>query len=77
MIEQGVQKKIPKTYVTKGKTLIDSKWVFMKKKNGIYWAKLIVLGCSQVPGVDFTENYAPVINDITMKVIIVLMLTNE
>ena len=77
MMKQGVWKRIPKTYVTKGRTLIGNKWVFKKKKNGIYWARLVALGYSQVPGVDFTENYALVINDITMRVIVVLMLSNE
>ena len=70
-------KRIPKTYVPKGRTLIGNKWVFKKKKNGIYRAKLVALGYSQVPGVNFTENYAPVINDITMRVIMVLMLSNN
>jgi hypothetical protein len=26
---------------------------------------------SQVPGVDFTKNYAPVVNDITMRMMVV------
>ena len=45
----------------------------MKKKNGVYHAKLVALGYSQVPGVNFTENYAPVINNITMRTILVIM----
>jgi Reverse transcriptase (RNA-dependent DNA polymerase) len=38
---------------------------------------LVALGYSQVPGVDFSENYAPVVNNITMRMMLVLKLTNE
>ena len=39
----------------------------------MYCARLVALGYSQVPRVDFTENYAPVINDITMRTMLVIM----
>ena len=31
-------------------------------------------GCSQIPGVDFTDNYSPVIHDATHKILIVLQM---
>ena len=29
-------------------------------------------GYSQIPGVDFTESYAPVINDVTWRILLVI-----
>ena len=34
------------------------------------------LGYSQVLGVDFSENYAPVVDDITMRIMLVLKIAN-
>jgi len=34
----------------------------------------VCLGYSQIPGIDFSENYAPVGNDITFRVVMVLRL---
>ena len=38
---------------------------------------MVALGYSQVPGVDFSENYAPVVNDITMRIMLVLKMAND
>jgi Reverse transcriptase (RNA-dependent DNA polymerase) len=35
------------------------------------------LGYSQVPGVDFSKNYAPVVNDMTMRTMLVLKMANS
>jgi hypothetical protein len=35
------------------------------KRNGIFRARLVGCGYSQIPGVDFQECYAPVINDVS------------
>ena len=37
----------------------------------------MALWYSQVPGVDFTENYAPVVNDITMRILLVLKMVHK
>ena len=73
MVKRNVWKHINKKNIPQERKPIRSKWVFMKKKNGVYHAKLVALGYSQVPGVNFTENYAPVINNITMRTILVIM----
>jgi len=54
--------------------LIGSNWVFKEKRDGRFRARLVCLGYSQIPGVDFSDNYAPVGNDITFRVIMVLQL---
>jgi Reverse transcriptase (RNA-dependent DNA polymerase) len=56
--------------------LIGSKWVFKEKKNGIYRACLCALGYNQVPGVDYTDNFAPVVNDVTLRLVFLSWLTN-
>ena len=30
--------------------------------------------CSQIPGVDFTDNYSPVVNDVTFRVVVARIL---
>ena len=57
----------------KGK-LIGSKWVFKEKRDGPFRARLVCLGYSQIPGVDFSDNYAPVGNDVTFRIVMVLRL---
>ena len=57
--------------VSKGRRLIGSKWVFKEKRDSRFRAELVCMGYSQIPGVDFSDNYAPVGNDITFRVIMV------
>ena len=40
----------------------------------MYHARLVVKGFSQIPAVDFTDNYAPVVNDVTFRVVVARML---
>jgi len=54
--------------------LIGSKWVFKEKRDGQFRARLVCLGYSHIPGVDFRDNYAPVGNDVTFQVVMVLRL---
>ena len=77
MIKRGVWELINKTSVSAERSLIGNKWVFKQKKNGVHRARLVARGYSQVPGVDFSENYAPVVNDITMRLTLVLKMTNN
>ena len=63
MTKRGVWELIDKQYIPNKQSLIGNKWVFKKKKNSIHRARLVALGYSQIPGVKFSENYAPVVND--------------
>ena len=50
---------------------VGYKWVFVRKKNEnnevvSYKARLVAQGFTQRPGVDFNENYSPVMNGITI-----------
>ena len=68
---------VKKEEVPKGRKAIGSKWVFKKKKSGVYRARLVALGYNQVPGVDFTDNFSPVTSDTTIKLLLVCMLKNN
>jgi hypothetical protein len=41
------------------------------KRNGVFRARFVVCGYSQVPGVDFTESFAPVLNDVSFKLMLI------
>ena len=49
--------------------LVGCKWVFKVKRDGTHRARLVGLGYSQVPGIDFTTNFVPVVNDVTFRTI--------
>jgi len=35
---------------------------------------VVACGYNQIPGVDFTKNYAPLVNDVTMRILIIAMI---
>jgi hypothetical protein len=49
--------------------------MFKIKRNGMFRAQLVACGYSQVPGVNFQESFAPVINDVTFCILLIMMLT--
>ena len=42
------------------------------KRNGIFRPRLVACGYSQIPGVDFTESYAPVIHNVTWRILLIV-----
>ena len=60
MIERGVWRKTYRKKIPNNKRLIGNKWVFKIKRDGTYRARLVALGYSLIPGVDYTDNFAPV-----------------
>jgi Reverse transcriptase (RNA-dependent DNA polymerase) len=65
---------VKKSNVPKGRKIIGNRWVFARKDDGRYRARTVAKGFSQIPGQDFQENHAPVINDTTFHLIFVLKL---
>jgi hypothetical protein len=49
---------------------IKCKWIFKIKRNGVSRARLVSCGYSQIPGVNFNESFAPVVNDVSFRIII-------
>jgi hypothetical protein len=71
--EKKVWRIIKKSKVQPGKTILGTKWVFKIKGDGRYRARLVVKGYNQIPGVDFTESHSPVANDVTIRLVLVLV----
>ena len=65
MINRGVWRKIDKVKIQENRGLIGNKWVFRIKRDGAYRARLVALGYSQIPGVDYTDDFAPVAHDVS------------
>ena len=63
--------------MTPDRCCLNKKWVFKINRNGIFRARLVACGYSQISGVDYTADYAPVINDITWRLILIVILLNN
>jgi hypothetical protein len=66
----------PMDKVPKGETILDSTWAMKKKANGDFRARLNARGFQQVDGEHYQEDNksAPVVNDTTFHVLLILML---
>jgi hypothetical protein len=53
---------------------IKRKWTFNVKRNGIFRAKLVACGYSQIPGIYFNESFAPVINYVKFQIMLIAKL---
>lgn len=59
------------------KKVINCKWVYKIKKNQMgeitrYKARLVIKGCSQKPGIDYTETFAPVVRYTSLRFLFAL-----
>jgi hypothetical protein len=73
MDKQQVWEIMKKEDIPENRRSIKCKWMFKIKRNGIFRARLVACGYSQIPGIDFNECIAPVINDITFQIMLILM----
>jgi hypothetical protein len=65
---------IPKEKISKGRRCIKSKRVFNIKRNRVFREILVVCCYSQVPVIDFTGSYAPIINYLSFRIILIGMM---
>ena len=74
MIRRGVWRHCQKNTIPENRRLIGAKWVFKVKNDGRHRARCVALGCSQIPGVDYTDNFSPVVNDVTLRAALIISL---
>ena len=74
MLDIGMWRHVEKRDHPNDTRLVGCRWVFKVKRDGVYHAILVAKGFSQIPGVDFTDNYSPVVNDVTFRVVVARML---
>ena len=77
MIERGAWRKADRKKIPSNRRLIGNKWVFKIKRDSTYRARLVALGYSQIPGVDYTDNFAPVAHDISFRIALARMMVEK
>ena len=77
MINKGVWRKTDKAKIPKNRRLIGNEWLFKIKRDGTYRARLDALGYSQIPGVDYTDNIAPVAHDVSFRIALARMMVEK
>ena len=74
MLDMGVWRYVKRRNHPKDHRLVGCRCVFKVKRNGVYHARLVAKGFSQIPGMDFRDNYSPVVNDVTFRIVVARML---
>ena len=77
MIDRGVWRKVDRKNIPNNRRLIGNKWVFKIKRDGTYRARLVALGYSQIQGVDYTDNFAPVAHDMSFRVALARLMVEK
>ena len=71
MNERRVWRRRKLSEIPPNRRLIKCKWVFDIKRDGTFRARLVACGYSQVGGIDFTQVFSPVINDVTFRIMLI------
>jgi hypothetical protein len=74
MDKQQVWEIIKKEGTPEDRRAIKCKWIFKIKQNGFFRARLVACGYSQIPGIDLDESFAPVINDVSFRIMLIVKL---
>ena len=51
--------------------------MFKIKRDGTYRARLVALGYSQIPGIDYTDNFATVAHDVSFRIALARMMVEK
>jgi hypothetical protein len=70
MEKKQVWELMKKEDIPQDRRTIKCKWIFKIKRNGFFRARLVACGYSQIPGVDFNKSFAPVVNDVSFRIIL-------
>jgi hypothetical protein len=56
--------------IPQGRRTIKCMWIFKIKRNGVFRARLVSCRYSQIPGVNFNNSFAPVVNGVSFRIIL-------
>jgi len=71
MESKKVWKIIKNKDIPEGRRTSKSKWIFKIKRNTFFRARLVACRYSQIPDIDFSKSFAPVINDVSVRIMLV------
>ena len=74
MLDMGVWRHEKRNDLPNDHRLVGCRGVFRVKRNGVYHDRLVAKGFTQIPGVDFTDNYSPAVGDVTFRVVVARMI---
>ena len=77
MIDSVVWRKTDRKRIPKDRRLTENTLVFKINRDGTYRARLVALGYSQIPGVDYTDNFAPVAHDVSFRIALARMMVEQ
>ena len=77
MIDKGVWRMVDRKNIPNNRRLIGNKWVFKIKRDGTYRARSVALGYSQIPEVDYTDNFASVAHDVSFRIALARMMVEK
>ena len=77
MIDREVWRKKERKKIPHDRRLIGNKWVFKIKRDRTYRARLVALGHSKIPGIDYTDNIAPVTRVVTFRIALARMMVER
>ena len=70
MTNGEVYRKTKRKRIPNNRRLTGNKLVFKIKRDRTYRARLVALGYSQIPGVDYTDKFAPVAHDVSFNLVL-------
>jgi len=77
MLKNGVWNRKGEDKLPANRKGFGTKWVFKIKKDGTYRARLVAKGYNQIAGVDFQHNFAPVTNEVTLRILLMTCIVKD
>ena len=77
MIDREAWRKTERKKIPNKRRINGNKWVFKIKREGTYRTRLVALRYSQIPGVDYTDNFAPAAQDVNFRIALAKMMVER